>query len=109
MVMCQKKSTHHILLGKIEQELKKIMIKENPKEVKEAHWEVLAEAMVENSLIATGELVRSNRNYEKLWMQTANKLNSSELGTRTTEKWQKKRTDYKYNLRRKAAEIRNRM
>ncbi|KAK4882662.1 hypothetical protein RN001_005981 [Aquatica leii] len=56
-------------------------------------------------LQATGKFQGPNGKvqYRKLWEELTLQLNSAGLGQRTTEKWQKTWTDFKYTLKKKAS------
>ncbi|KAJ8939900.1 hypothetical protein NQ318_023240 [Aromia moschata] len=76
--------------------------------VRDAHWQILWKRWKKNPVIATGKFVgpQGRDTYRKLWAETTQKLNGHGFGAKTTEKWQKTWTYFKYNLKRKAAQIR---
>ncbi|CAH1981439.1 unnamed protein product [Acanthoscelides obtectus] len=63
--------------------------------------------MMKNPELARGRLSSSQvrKDYSKLWSELTNKLNSLGLGQKSVDKWQKSWSDYKLNLKKKAAEI----
>ncbi|KAJ8912720.1 hypothetical protein NQ315_012274, partial [Exocentrus adspersus] len=77
--------------------------------VKGEHWEVLIEYMENHKDFACGRVtaINARETYKKRWTELCTKLNSLGHGVRPVEKWQKCWADYKSNLKKKAALIRN--
>ncbi|KAK4882435.1 hypothetical protein RN001_005754 [Aquatica leii] len=85
---------------------KKISAKKAPvAEVDEKHWEIIVNFVENYPVVATGKFQGPNGKvqYRKLWEELTLQLNSAGLGQRTTEKWQKTWTDFKYTLKKKAS------
>ncbi|CAG9761210.1 unnamed protein product [Ceutorhynchus assimilis] len=63
--------------------------------------------MMANPELARGRIIsaQGRKDYTKMWTILSEKLNSLGLGEKSIEKWQKSWSDYKYNLKKKAAEI----
>ncbi|KAF5276398.1 hypothetical protein FQR65_LT16346 [Abscondita terminalis] len=76
--------------------------------VDEKHWEIIANFIETYPVVATGKFEGPNgkSQYRKLWEDLTLQLNSAGLGQRTTEKWQKTWTDFKYALKKKASAYR---
>ncbi|KAK4882220.1 hypothetical protein RN001_005539 [Aquatica leii] len=73
--------------------------------VDEKHWEIIVNFVENYPVVATGKFQGPNGKvqYRKLWEELTLQLNSAGLGQRTTEKWQKTWTDFKYTLKKKAS------
>lgn len=59
--------------------------------MKEAHWHVILNFMTKHQELAKGRLNTSQarKDYNKLWAELTNKLNSLGLGQKPVDKWQK--------------------
>ncbi|KAF5278232.1 hypothetical protein FQR65_LT15721 [Abscondita terminalis] len=73
--------------------------------VDERHWEIITNFVENYPVVATGKFQGPNgkSHYRKLWEELTLQLNSAGLGQRSTEKWQKTWTDFKYTLKKKAS------
>ncbi|VEN50352.1 unnamed protein product [Callosobruchus maculatus] len=73
----------------------------------EQHWQIIVNFMELHPDFARNRVKgpTGRDTMKKLWGELASQLNSLGLGERSIQKWQKTWTDYKYVLKRKAADI----
>nr|CAI5822119.1 unnamed protein product [Callosobruchus analis] len=73
--------------------------------VNKVHWEIIVSFMEQHPELARGRFngPSGREMLKKLWKDLALQLNSTGLGERSVEKWQKTWTDFKYLLKKKAS------
>nr|CAI5859039.1 unnamed protein product [Callosobruchus analis] len=73
--------------------------------INKVHWEIIVSFMEQHPELARGRFngPSGREMLKKLWKDLALQLNSTGLGERSVEKWQKTWADFKYLLKKKAS------
>ncbi|KAK5648002.1 hypothetical protein RI129_002894 [Pyrocoelia pectoralis] len=77
------------------------------KSIKKEQWDILINIMEENPQVAKGQFngPAGRAHHKKMWENLVSQLNGQGFGYKDVGKWQKTWTDFKYNLKKKAAAI----